>query len=92
MASKGYPDDYKKGFEISGVEDAESAGAIVYHAGTSYSSYNLWTAGGRVLGVTGTGNTLKQSINHAYKAVALIDYEGKYFRKDIGSKGLMRGK
>jgi phosphoribosylamine--glycine ligase len=92
MASKGYPDDYKKGFEISGIEDAESTGAIIYHAGTSYSSYNLWTAGGRVLGVTGIGNSLKQSINHAYKAVALIDYEGKYFRKDIGSKGLKRGK
>ncbi|MBM2815160.1 MAG: phosphoribosylamine/glycine ligase [Ignavibacteria bacterium] len=88
LASKGYPDSYAKGFPIEGISNAESGGAIVFQAGTAMKENILITSGGRVLGVTGIGNSLKAAIDSAYKAVDSIHFENSYYRKDIGTKGL----
>jgi len=86
LASDGYPDSYKKGFEISGIKEAENLGVKVYHAGTKLEKSKLITSGGRVLAVNGTGETLEEAIENAYKGVDLIKFENKYFRTDIGKK------
>jgi phosphoribosylamine--glycine ligase len=75
---------------ITGIEDAEATGATVFHAGTANRGDNLVTNGGRVLGVTAGGATLKIAIDNAYKAVEKIHFNGMQFRKDIGQKGLRR--
>ena len=90
LASGGYPDAYKKGFPITGVEDAEKVqGVVVFHAGTLYDK-ELKTSGGRVLGVSAVGDTLQRALASAYKAVELIQFKGKYFRRDIGAKALLQ--
>ena len=86
MASGGYPVSYQKGYEISGIEDAENAGYIVFHAGTRLENGKTVTSGGRVLGVTAKSNDLDGAIKEAYKAVDMIDFKDKHFRKDIGIK------
>lgn len=95
LASGGYPDAYKKGLPISGIEDAEKVlGVVVFHAGTRYEENKglrnpyLITSGGRVLGVSAVGGTLKEALDRAYKAADCIQFEGKYFRRDIGAKAL----
>lgn len=88
LASDGYPGSYEKGYEITGIEKAEEQGAIVYHAGTKQQDGKLMTSGGRVLGVTALGNDLKHAIEKAYQYADLIEFENKYYRKDIGQKGL----
>ena len=90
LASAGYPDDYEKGFEIFGLDEAEKAGAFVYHAGTKMHDNKIITSGGRVLAVNAKGSTLKEAVYNAYKAVEKIDFKNKYYRKDIGFKGLER--
>lgn len=88
MASDGYPGAYEKGFVISGTEEV-SEDALVYHSGTQFDETGaLVTKGGRVLNVVGKGSTLKEAIDKAYEAVSRINFEGAYFRKDIGAKGL----
>ncbi|MFN8367887.1 MAG: phosphoribosylamine--glycine ligase [Candidatus Kapaibacterium sp.] len=87
LASKGYPDSFEKGFPITGIDDAEKK-AIVYHAGTTIKSNTLVTNGGRVLGVTAVRETLSNAIETAYSATDSITFENKYFRTDIGKKGL----
>lgn len=88
LASGGYPDEYKKGFPITGIEEAEKVqGIVVFHAGTVYDT-ELKTAGGRVLGVSAVGGTLKEALSRAYEAVELIHFKDKYFRRDIGAKAL----
>ena len=84
MASGGYPGDYEKGKVITGIEEAESKGAIVFHAGTQLRENQILTDGGRVLGVTATGENFEQAIAQAYAAVDCIEFEGKYCRRDIG--------
>ncbi len=84
MASGGYPGDYEKGKVITGIEEAESKGAIVFHAGTQLREKEILTDGGRVLGVTATGENFEQAIAQAYAAVDCIEFEGKYCRRDIG--------
>ena len=87
MASGGYPVSYKKGYEITGLEDAEAMENItVFHAGTALKDGKFVTNGGRVLGVTGVGNNLDEAIKTAYEGVAKIDFKDKHFRKDIGIK------
>lgn len=87
LASGGYPDAYKKGFPISGIEEAEKVqGIVVFHSGTSNQGESLITAGGRVLGVSAVGDTLQIALARAYEAVECIHFEGKYFRRDIGAK------
>jgi phosphoribosylamine--glycine ligase len=90
IASGGYPENYEKGKIISGISDIESDNNIVvFHAGTKYDeNKNLVTNGGRVLGISATGNTLEEALINAYKAVEKIKFEGMYYRKDIGKKTL----
>ncbi len=90
LASAGYPDQPRTGDPISGVEQAEDTGAVVFQAGTRAGATALETAGGRVLGVTASGVDLRQAIDNAYRGVAAIHFDGMQFRKDIGRKGLKR--
>lgn len=87
MASDGYPLEYEKGKEITGIDDVADD-ALVFHAGTKAQDGKLYSDGGRVLSVVGAGNTLKDAIKHTYAEVKKIDFENKYFRSDIGTKGL----
>ena len=92
LASGGYPDSYETGRPITGIEEASSRkGVFVFHAGTRrLPDGRLVTAGGRVLGVTGTGKTLREARRAAYEASRLVRFEGVHFRTDIGLKGLRR--
>ena len=92
MASKGYPDDYSKGFVISGLGKIPFSGDIqVFHAGTTLDNRNIITDGGRVLGVTALGQSLSGAKQSAYDAVAKIDWDGAWFRKDISDKAVLHG-
>ena len=85
MASGGYPLAYKKGLEISGLDENGQVGsATVYHAGTKYENGKFLTNGGRVLGITASGKTLDEALEKAYAAVDKISFEGAHFRRDIG--------
>ncbi len=86
LASEGYPNSYKKGMEISGIEDLDEA--LVFHAGTNFKNGSFFASGGRVLNVIGFGDNLQDAIRSTYRIVDKIKFEGKYFRKDIGQKGL----
>jgi phosphoribosylamine--glycine ligase len=87
MSAGGYPGSYTKGDEITGIEAAEAIdGLVVFHAGTSLKDGRLVTSGGRVLGVTALGADIKEAIEKAYVAIEKINFEGGYFRKDIGAK------
>ena len=89
MASGGYPDDYKTGKEIIGLNRInDEKGLMVFHAGTRSENSHLVTSGGRVLSVTAIGDTLKEALSHAYHGIEKISFEGAYYRKDIGQKGL----
>lgn len=90
LASGGYPGAYETGIPIGGITAAEAAGATVFHAGTRRSDRGLETAGGRVLGVTATGNDLPAAIEAAYAGVRAIHFDGMHYRSDIGRKGLER--
>jgi phosphoribosylamine--glycine ligase len=87
LASKGYPESYPKNDEITGF-DSVADGAIVFHAGTKKHNDKILSNGGRVLGVTALGDTLDSAITNAYSAAEKIVWPNKYFRKDIGQKGL----
>ena len=92
MASGGYPEKYETGKEIAGLdENGQTDGAYVYHAGTKLENGKFLTAGGRVLGVTATGDTLKSALDDAYEAVGKISFEKAHFRNDIGKKALESG-
>ena len=85
LASGGYPVSYKSGYPISGLMEAETLGATVFHAGTKKSdSGEILTAGGRVLGVTATAPSLEEAIAKAYAAAKPISFQDKHFRTDIG--------
>ncbi|MEK7148178.1 MAG: phosphoribosylamine--glycine ligase [Patescibacteria group bacterium] len=88
-ASSGYPRKYEVGKRIKGL-DKESDGAVIFHAGTKLKNGEVVTDGGRVLGVTSVGETLSEAINNAYSALNNINFEGMYYRKDIGAKSLKR--
>ncbi|MGI6033235.1 MAG: phosphoribosylamine--glycine ligase [Coriobacteriales bacterium] len=89
LASAGYPTSYKKGFAISGIEDAEALeGVTVYHAGTRLENGTFYTNGGRVLDVTALGESFEAARDLAYRACDLIDWEGKTLRRDIGARAL----
>jgi phosphoribosylamine--glycine ligase len=89
MTSDGYPGEYEKGMEIAGLERASKMkDVVVFHAGTAIRDGRLVTAGGRVLGVTGLGLGIKRAIKKAYKAVEEINWEGAYYRHDIGAKAI----
>ncbi len=89
MASGGYPGPYEKGFEITGIADADALDAVkVFHAGTAMAEGKLVTHGGRVLGVTALGETIADAQRRAYEAVGKIHWEGCYYRKDIAAKAI----
>ncbi|MEM7008807.1 MAG: phosphoribosylamine--glycine ligase [Thermodesulfobacteriota bacterium] len=89
MASKGYPGDYKKGFQIHRIDEVNSMdGVLVFHSGTAGQDDNIVANGGRVLGVTALGGSIPDAINSVYKAVNHIDNDSLYFRTDIGKKAL----
>jgi phosphoribosylamine--glycine ligase len=85
MASKGYPQKYDKGFEISIPEDISSS---VYVAGAEMRDGKLLTSGGRVLGVTATADTLPEAVKAAYGKVENISFDNAYYRHDIGARAL----
>ncbi len=90
-ASKGYPGDYEKNKEITGLAEAGKLdNVVVFHAGTKLQGNKVVTSGGRVLGVTGKGASVKEAIDTAYRAVHCIHFDGMQFRKDIGSRALGR--
>jgi phosphoribosylamine--glycine ligase len=89
VASGGYPEKYEKGFPITGIKEAEKVPeVVVFHAGTKLDGEQLVTNGGRVLGVSALGGTLKQALERAYEAADRIQFQGKYYRRDIGAKAL----
>lgn len=90
LAAAGYPGKVRTGDFIHGIDEAESAGAAVFHAGTKPAESGVVTAGGRVLGVTHSGDTLPEAIAKVYKAVDRIHFDGMQLRRDIGKKGLAR--
>lgn len=87
LASGGYPKKYETGLPIEGLdENGGHPGVIVYHAGTKKQDGGFLTAGGRVLGVTGLGETLPQALEKAYGAVREITFKNAHYRTDIGKK------
>jgi len=82
LASGGYPGNFEKGKQISNTERVKDS--IVFHAGTKTDNGKLITAGGRVMAVSSYGKTIKESLEKSYRNADLIDFEGKYFRRDIG--------
>lgn len=90
IASGGYPGEYKKGFEIKGLDQIDDEEVYVFHAGTKLVDGKIFTDGGRVLGVTALGDTIKIAIDNAYKAVGKICFEGMHYRKDIGRRAINR--
>jgi phosphoribosylamine--glycine ligase len=85
-AAGGYPDAYEKGKAIAGIEEAEAKGAIVFHAGTKLEKGEVVTSGGRVLGITSRGESFRKAIAMVYPAVECIQFEGIYYRRDIGHR------
>lgn len=86
MASGGYPGHYEKGKVISGIDEAEKAGAIVFHAGTETCGGETVTSGGRVVGVTAVGDSYRECIDKAYAGVGKISFDGSHYRHDIGAR------
>ena len=92
MAAGGYPGDYLKGDVISGLDDAGSSDdLVVFHAGTKLVNGRFVTNGGRVLGVTALGPTVKDAIEKAYRGVSAISWDKVHYRTDIGRKALRGG-
>jgi len=83
VAAGGYPASRDRGGAVEGIEDAEAAGALVFHAGTALHGGGVRTNGGRVLNVTAVGPTLAEARERAYAAVALISFPGARWRRDI---------
>jgi phosphoribosylamine--glycine ligase len=91
MASGGYPGDYEKGKPITGIASAEQLeGVAVFHAGTRQAGSQTVTAGGRVLNVTASADSIPEAIDQAYRAVRCIAFDGAHSRTDIGQKAIAR--
>ena len=82
LVSGGYPEDYEKNKEITGLEKVKES--IIYHAGTSLENETTLTNGGRVMAITSFGNTIEEALKKSYKSIDQIRFEKMNFRKDIG--------
>jgi phosphoribosylamine--glycine ligase len=82
MVSGGYPEEYEKGKEITGLDQVE--GSIAFHAGTKMENEKLVTSGGRVISVSSYGKDRAEALAQSFKNVQKINFDGKYFRSDIG--------
>ena len=82
VVSGGYPEDYEKGFEISGIENMKDS--IAFHAGTKLENGKVVTNGGRVIAVTSFGNDFQEAIKKSYQNIDKLHFDKMYFRKDIG--------
>ena len=86
LASGGYPGKYAKGYEINGIDEAESMGALVYHAGTEIKDGKLVTNGGRVLNVTCLGDDYQKCIDKVYSCLKNIEFKDMFYRNDIAHR------
>jgi len=91
-AARDYPRQGSRGERISGVEEALASGALVFHAGTAIENGQLVTAGGRVLDVVGTGDSLSEALDLAYRGLEHIAFDGMRYRRDIGHRALGRSR
>ena len=92
MASEGYPGKYEKGRPIRGLQEASQLSDVkIFHAGTKTDGNQIVTNGGRVLGVTGIGQSIAAAKLQAYTAVKAIRWDGAWCRKDISDKALSPG-
>jgi phosphoribosylamine--glycine ligase len=82
MVSGGYPESYEKGKKMSGFEDVEDS--LLFHSGTKNDGDKVVTNGGRVLAITSFGKDINEAVNKSFKNAEKINFEGKYYRKDIG--------
>ncbi|MBS1773611.1 MAG: phosphoribosylamine--glycine ligase [Bacteroidetes bacterium] len=82
LVSEGYPGSYPKGRVMTGFENVKDS--ILFHAGTAVKDHNTVTSGGRVIAITSYGNTISEALAISYENVDNIEYEGKYYRRDIG--------
>ena len=90
MAAGGYPQSYRKGDVISGLDKAAELGATVFHAGTAAKDGNIVTNGGRVLGVTAIGTDVQKAVDNAYAAVKSIHFDDVHYRNDIAYRAIAR--
>ena len=90
LAAGGYPADYAKGDAIKGLEQAAALPGKVFHAGTALKDGQIVTSGGRVLCATAMGNTVGEAQQQAYQLAAQIDWNGCFYRKDIGYRAIAR--
>jgi len=88
MAAHNYPGEPRRGDAISGLDEAEKTGALVFHAGTSERDGQIVTSGGRVLGVSALGEDFQAARETAYAAVEKIAFDGTHFRRDIGWRAM----
>jgi phosphoribosylamine--glycine ligase len=82
LVADGYPGNYEKGKVITGLDEVEDS--LIFHAGTKLQNGQAVTNGGRVLAVTSVGANMNNALGKSYRTIRVIDYEGKYYRKDIG--------
>jgi phosphoribosylamine--glycine ligase len=90
MAAGGYPGDYSKGHLITGLENADTGGTRIFHAGTSMRDQQVVTAGGRVLCVCALGDSVTAAASEAYAGCDRIRWDGAFFRRDIGYRAISR--
>jgi len=82
MVSGGYPEEFKKGYEVSGLDNVKDS--YIFHSGTKFDNDKVVTNGGRVFAITSFGNTIEEAITKSFAAAEKINYTNKYYRKDIG--------